>query len=375
MYLNILMLYGFLGLLCVFSFCAKTDTNNIKFAYFPIIIIVFLLYICFSCFQYIDVSDMSYWTEKNDLVRYKINYDRAINFSLRNYYLYNQQEPLYTLLVFLFRRITPYFSFFLVFIYVFNLFCFIKFIQTFITRYNFASLISAYSIYYTFFLQTYCLLRMGIAVSFSLLVYCSLSEKKMKQSVVLSIVSSLFHISSIYLLLLIMYYCFFNKHKRYFVLESIVLFFIGLIALKIVTKILPLFSNRYLHYLNLKSALALRTYITYFIFLIFMILKKQKFLERKGGDIFFVTMMSILYIFALQTVVSIFYRMIFFTYPALMFSSLWVFEIDKINKRNFFLSLMAKIYAILFWIMKVYQFCTNLWFDTGLDIYKLFYIN
>lgn len=380
MYLGLLFSFGFISLLFILSYLGNLKVNNVvekkkvilRFLPFNIILVIF--YFLFTSFQYIDLSNGAYWLQKNDLVRYKIMFDKAENIDLLPYMIMNQQEPLYSISAFLFRKLTSHFTFFLIVVYLFHLISIIKFIKVFSEKYTYELLIAYLSIYFTFFLQTFCMLRMGIAVSIALHVFCFLYKNNIRLASFLSLIASLFHFSAFFLFIIIIIYYFYNKkHVRLllfvFISSILGLCFIGILP-SLFIKILP----RYSIYLTAaKGELAINTYLTNFIFILLCVFKEKKLLRNRKILISYITLLSSVYIIEMQYVLSIFYRMIFFTYPSLVIISCKLFELYKITKNNYLLSIFARVYIILFWLLKIYTFCNSLWYDVGLHIYKLFY--
>lgn len=375
MYQNILLTFGFCGLIIVFSYIRIGNQLTKQMELFPFVILFFSLYIVFTSFQYIDLSTNAYWLQRNDLTRYKMNFDVAKKYSLKEFFVVNRQEPLYTLAIYIFRNISSSFSFFLAVIYIIHLYCFIYFLKEFVRKYTYPVLFGFFSIYYTFFLQTFCLLRMGIAVSISLLVLGFLNKGQLKKAIIFAVIASFIHISAAFLFIIIYIWHIFVKHRKLFIPLYILFFFIGFFFAKLLPKILGIAGSRYALYIDTgANSLAIKTYLTNFVFILLILYKKKKFLNEKIA-LNSIVVLTTVYVLDMQMGLSIFYRMIFFLYPSLSIVSYEILAEYKITKKDYLVPLFAKIYVLFFWFLKLYKFKNSIWSDVGLDIYKIFYFN
>ena len=175
-----LILFGYLKpeILFLNQTYIYTEKNRIavsrKIAYFPFILLIGALFLCHSSFQYINMANFARWIDggwSNDMSRYKFAFEDSIKYSLKDFIVFQAQEPLYLFLIYFFRRITSHFSFVLLAFYMFILYSTIRFLVCFVRNVSLLHVFSFFSIFYTFILTSYCLLRMGLAVSVGLYVY------------------------------------------------------------------------------------------------------------------------------------------------------------------------------------------------------------
>lgn len=381
MYLLLLFLIG-ISLFSLFFLYSRTskEYGSIKYYYVNKQIEVFFLFsigflfIIFCTFQYIDTSPSVRWINggiSNDMSRYKIAFDSIKNKSLKESFFSLGQEPLYVLYVYVLSRITSHFSVVLLVTYIFMLLSIYSFIKHFFTNKSFFLLCSTFIFIYTLVLTSFCLFRMGIALSFMYLAYIRMAKKKMLKSLVYIIIACGFHISAIYGFFVYVLYAYSEKNEiKKFLFLFFFLFFVEFFCAKLLNIILPRFIPGKAVYLT--GGIAKSTYLTNFLFILLLIPDVKRLYSDSSNRLLLIVFLASFYILPLQMVVSVFYRMIFYTYVGN------IFVINCINKRynkrsKFFSSFCVKSFLVFYLFIYLYKFYTNAWISYGLNTFKLFY--
>lgn len=346
-------------------------------SYFVFLFFFGSFFLVLSSFQYINTAEYarfpigSGWS--NDMSRYWFGFQDAGEYSLKKFMFSQGQEPIYLLLIFVANKITAHFSYILVFAYAFILISVLKFLKDFVKFDSFFTIIVFFSLFYTFILTSYCLFRMGLAVAVSLYTFRYIKLQKWKLAFVTAFIACGFHFSAAILFSIIVAYRIYNKKIsfNFFMLIFSFVFLFGIIFAKIIPSILKIFSSRYMSYKA--EGIAFNTYMTNFIFLILILYKRKIFFQDNIDDVCFITLLSSFFILDLQLVLGIFYRMIFFTYPCLVYIVSKLFKIYKVKKNEMLIPLCVRSFLIFYVFFFLYKFCTTSWFSYGLNNYELFY--
>lgn len=341
-------------------------------SYFPFLVFLLGSFLLFSSFQYVDTTNMGRWGA-NDLPRYYFSFNEACKYSFYDFFLKTMQEPLYLLFVWSVRRISTSFTVFLIIIYFFH-FCSLKrIVNDFNVPFTFFSIFSVYSLCFTTIIVSFCVLRMGIAVSWSYYFYIFLSQKKFKKSFITMLVAMGFHFSAIFLIFpLVLYWLFWNRSLQSVVCFFIVTFFIEFLLASLIQFLIPLVSSRYIAYINADNeAVAINTYFSSFLIVLLMLFQKQKF-ENMRNKLFFIIVLSILYILPLQRILSIFYRLIFFSYCGTSFALIEIVNVYKKGKDEF-LYFCAVIFSTLYLLLFLNSFFSNALENYDLLNYSIFH--
>lgn len=371
-------LFFSLGIYLNTSFVAGKNANlaNQRLTLYPVLILMFSLFVIISSFQYIDLSSSARWlnSNSNDLSRYKMGFDSFGSKSLKEAFFISGYEPLYTLTVFLIRKITKHFSFALLIIYAFNFISMYSFLKAVNTK-NLFFYFVFFVLFFTEILTSYCLLRMGIAVSFVLISYIFLMRKNYKKAILFSFIACGFHVSASFCFFVIVLYKFSENHTlKRLLFFAFVCFVLLLIFSKFLNYIITLIFPAKAVYLESNEGVAKNTYLTNFLFLMFLLFNQKNFYENKEARLMFCILLSTFYILSLQMVVTVFYRMIFFSYAGTSFIIYLLWNNYGSNKKmfsTFFVRSFISFYLLYF----LYKFSTAQWFSYGLDRFKLFFVN
>ena len=344
---------------------------------FPLLLLVFCIFVSISSFQYIDISPSAKWINmnNNDMSRYKMGFDSMGRMSIREAFVSQAQEPLYVLSVFLLRKISPYFSFALVVFYSFIFLCLTAYLKFFLYEKSFSFYFLFFTFLYTAVITSYCLLRMGLAIAWILLAYRYLFENDYKRALLFSVIACGFHFSAIFAFSVIIVFRFSERHSfRQVILFSTLLFAICFLFSKIVQHIIiSIFPSKSV-YIGGDGGVAKNTYISNFLFVLLMALNKKSFYKDRKSRLAFCILLCSFYIFPLQIVAVIFYRMIFFTYPGIFYIAYLVYK-NYGGKKHMFLNVSVRSFVIFYSLFFLYKFCTTTWLGYGLDRFSLFYIN
>lgn len=344
---------------------------------FPLLLFVFCVFVLISSFQYIDISPKAKWINinNNDMSRYKMGFDSMDGATLREAFISQAQEPLYILSVFLLRKFSPYFSFALIVFYSFIFLCLTAYLKIFLHEKRFFFYFLFFIFLYTTIITSYCLLRMGLAIAWILLAYRHLFENDYKRALLFSIIACGFHFSAIFAFSVIIVFRFSEKHSfKQVILFSILLFAICFVFSKIIQNIIILIFPSKSVYIGGDGGVAKKTYMTNFLFTLLMALNKKSFYEDRKSRLPFCILLCSFYIFPLQMVATIFYRMIFFTYPGIFYIAYLVYK-NYSAKKHMLINVSVRCFVVFYSLFFLYKFCTTVWFAYGLDRFSLFYIN
>lgn len=340
----------------------------------PFLIICFVFFIILSSFQYIDLSENAKWVRKNDLTRYAISFYQIHGLNIIDAFDKMGQEPLYVLLNYLVSKITSSFSVFLIICFSYINFCYYKFIKNMeLTRVK--SFIFLFFVFiYTIYLTSFCLLRMGLAVATGLLAIKPIKDKEWKKGSFITLLACGFHFSAVFIFFVILLYILFIKinNLKLFIIVFIFSFIIGLLFIRFIPSVLVLINGRYAFYKE--SSIAKNTYLTNILLIILILYKNKSFFASKNNVYHFVVLISSFYIMILQSVLGIFYRMIFFTYPSIVVILYELFRCYKVSKKEYLVPMSVKLFLIIYCLFYLYSFCTKSWYSYGLNEYKIFYI-
>lgn len=356
-------------------------TVNDKTRYFPLLMSIYFIFIMTVSFQYISTNPLDFGIYANsfDLIRYKKLFNDSIDYSLPKYLLLSGQEPIYSLIIWCLRRITSSFSIVLAILYSFIFFSLVHFLKAFKPKITPILIISFFSLVFTFIITTFCLLRMGLAVSAILYAYSSLIEAKRRNSkfktFFWSIIAVGFHFSATFFLIIYIMYKLFTKVNNlstYFAI-FIVLFIGSFLGSQLLRSLLSHFYSKFKSYNE--SAIAIGTYTSNFLFLVAILYRSKRFFLNKINCFHFIILTSSFFIVNGQIIMGVFYRMIFFTYPsiAIIISTLW--EIYKPSKKELFVPILLRSFIIVYIVYFLFTFITESWISYGLQTFDLFYLN
>ncbi|WP_041610406.1 EpsG family protein [Treponema brennaborense] len=341
-------------------------------SYFPFLIFLLGTLLFASSFQYIDTSNAGRWGT-NDLPRYYFSFNDADRYSFSDFFISNMQEPLYLLCVWIFRRILKSFSLFLVFVYTFHFIALKNILNCFKIPFAFFSILAIYSLCFTTVIVSFCVLRMGIAVSWSYYFYIFLRQKKFGKSFVTMLVAIGFHFSAVFLVFpLVLYKLFRQKSIKSILYFFAVTFLVEFAFALLIPFFVPFLSSRYVTYISTNdNAIAVSTYFSTFLIVILMLIQRQKF-EDERNKLLFIIVLSVLYILPLQRVLSIFYRLIFFTYCSTAFALIEIVSIYK-KSGSEILYLGASAFSVLYVLLFLNSFFCNALKSYGLLNYSIPY--
>lgn len=356
---------------------ARCGYESNRIIIFPLLLLVFCVFVSISSFQYIDISPKAKWIHinNNDMSRYKMGFDSMGGATLMEAFVSQAQEPLYVLSVFLLRKISPYFSFALAIFYSFIFLCLVTYLKIFLYEKRFFFYFLFFIFLYTAIVTSYCLLRMGLAIAWVLLAYRYLFENDYKRALLFSVIACGFHFSAIFAFSVIVVFRFSERHSfRQVMLFSMLLFAICFVFSKFVQNIINAIFPSKSVYIGGDGGVAKNTYMTNFLFTLLMALNKKSFYEDRKSRLTFCILLCSFYIFPLQMVATIFYRMIFFTYPGVFYVAYLVYK-NYGAKKHMLVNASVRCFVVFYALFFLYKFCTITWFSYGLDRFSLFYIN
>ena len=336
------------------------------------IILFYLVYASLGAFQFIETDRLIAIEKANDLPRYKLYYKIATECSSFKEALNKLSlEPLFTFLYYACGKISKSFSFFLFLFYSFNFISWYIFLKRICIKFNIITAFSFFSLIFSQYLMSFCLLRMGVAISIGLWVYIFLIDKKIYKALVSIILAVLVHNSSIFLFFpFFLYIIYLKKGIKKMFFGFLIFFILGFLLSSILPTILPLIARRYLAYMN-GTGVAVSTYLTNAFFILLIYIKRKTFFNDEVDYILFVFLLSSLFILDLQLVISMFYRMIYFTQPALFVVIGKVFSEYKLEKKHMERNLIIRLFIIFYLFFYYYKFSTGLWEALDLIDYRL----
>ena len=119
------------------------------------------------------------------------------------------------------------------------------------------------------------------------------------------------------------------------------------------------------------TGVAVSTYLTNAFFILLIYIKRKTFFNDEVDYILFVFLLSSLFILDLQLVISMFYRMIYFTQPALFVVIGKVFSEYKLEKKHMERNLIIRLFIIFYLFFYYYKFSTGVWEALDLIDYRL----
>lgn len=348
------------------------STRNKIFLLVDFLLLFYFAYVVFGTFQYIETNKYIAIVKANDLPRYKMYYGIVASSNSYGEAFENiGLEPFFTFLYYFCGKISSNFSFFLFLFYSFNFYSWLIFIKRFKKNFNIITAFAFFSFIFTQYLISFCLLRMEVAVTIALWVYIFLDKKKLYKAFFTIIFAVLVHNSAIFLLIpFFLYLIYLKKDIRRMFFCFLAIFSIGLIGSSILPFLLPLIARRYLAYMT-SSGVAFNTYLTNSFFLFLIYLKRKVFFKDFHDVLLVVFLLSSLLILDFQLAISMFYRMIYFTQPALFIIIGKVFSIYKLEAKHMERNFIIRIFLILYIFFYYYKFSTGVWEALDLVDYKL----
>lgn len=214
-----------------------------------------------------------------------------------------------------------------------------------------------FALFFTEILTSYCLLRMGIAVSFILISYIFLMRKNYKKAILFSFIACGFHISASFAFFVIVLYKFSENHTlKRLLFFAVICFVLLFIFSKFLNYLITLIFPAKAVYLDSDEGIAKNTYLTNFLFLILLLFNQKSFYKNKKARLMFCILLSTFYILPLQMVVTVFYRMIFFSYAGTAFVVYLLWNNYGSRKKIFSSFFCQKFCFILFALLFV-QIC------------------
>ena len=104
-----------------------------------------------------------------------------------------------------------------------------------------------------------------------------------------------------------------------------------------------------------------------------MMNRRKDFFRTNQNDICFIVLLSFFFILDLQLTLTIFYRMIFFTYFPVILVIQRLFQIYRVSKNDMIVPLFARLFLVVYLLFFLYKFCIGAWTSYGLNSYRLFY--
>ena len=355
--------------------------------YFPFLLSAVGVFLVLSGFQYINTAEFTRsgfdGTWSNDMSRYWFGFQDAGSLPFRLFLLSQGQEPLYLVFIYVMRKLTVHFSFVLLVAYAFFAVSVIQFLKDFVLfrsgvqRQSFlAAVLSFFVIFYIFILVSFCLFRMGLAVAISMHTCRFLLKGKWKGAYFASLVACGFHFSAMILFPVCIMYRIYRSGKlkfSFFLFLFFAVFVLGLVFAKVVPQIMKLFSSRYLAYGN-EEGVTVKMHFANILFVLMVLYRRKDFFRTKQDEVCFIILLSNFFVFDLQLIISIFYRMLMFSYPCSMILIPRLFQIYKIRRNDMIVPLLARLFLAIYLLYSLYIFCFYNWISYGLSSsYKLFY--
>lgn len=353
--------------------------------YFVFLLSAVVVFLIIAGFQYINTAEFTrdaFGGWSNDMSRYWFGFQDAGKQSLGQFMLSQMQEPLYLIFIYVMRRLTSHFSLVLLVAYGFYAVSVIKFLRDFVLfgggepRQPFAfAAFAFFCIMYVTILVSFSMFRTGLAVAIALHVYRFLLKEKWRKAYIVSLVACGFHFSAAILFpICIMYRIWRSKKLRlnFFMFIFFIVFVLGLAFARLVPTLMKMVAGRYVAYGN-SEGIAVNTYLTDFLLVLMILYRRKDFFRTKQDDICFIILLSSFFILDLQLALSIFYRMIFFTYFPVILVIQRLFQIYRVRKNDMIVPLFARLFLVVYLLLFLYKFCIGAWTSYGLNSYRLFY--
>ena len=233
---------------------------------------------------------------------------------------------------------------------------------------------SFFCLFYTLIITSYCLFRIGIAVTISLYTYRYLVHKKYKKAFLTIIIACGFHLSATILFPIWILYIIFNSKRisfNCFITFFCLIILLGFLFVIFVPSLFAIFGLRYVSYKS--NGIAINTYLSTFVFICLIIYKKKDFFKNNVDVNCFITLLCTFLIMDLQIVATIFYRMIYFIYPCIMIIIPRLYKIYRVKKSETIIPVFVRSFLLFYLFYFLYKFCSEGWISYGLNHYGLFY--
>jgi hypothetical protein len=342
----------------IFRFSAKT-------AYFPLLVILLLSFIIFTVFRAIGENGIG----GMDALAYKERFDAA-NQPLIQSLINQANEPLYGLFVWIIRKMSSDFRFFLLCYYLTLFIIQIKILSK--IDVSVITIFSYFAICFFLIIMSFCLMRNTLSMFICWLVYIDLDKKKYIKSIVLITIAVLIHFSAV--ICYPVWLCLVFADKNNFSLKKaiwcwIVMFILCFLLRVFMPAFLVFFDKKYATYLN-DTGLALNTFIGR-SYLIFLAIWKFKILIQHNSmnRIMLVVLLVNLLVIPLQSVLPIMYRMLMLADPAVFFLVPELICAYAINRKNYLINILIRISLFVYLLLSIYSFISGM-SNYGLDNYS-----
>ena len=286
----------------------KIKTNKEKNNMYYLISFLLLITILIPSFRYIDIN-----IGGRDNINYKYYFSISNNYNLIEFFTISPFEPMFDLMIWLTRKLTKDYTYFLLICNVIFYFCFLKLISI-LNRMNVNfSLLCIFNIV-ILYLQSFNILRNILAIFLSLYSIDFLIKKRYKYFVLLTLFLCGIHITSISLFIPLIFDFIINKvsgnkKNKYIILN--IAFFIVLIFITFGLSFI-LKNSRYISYIG-SGSFSIAHFLLFILILLLTFRYAKKIFILRSNKILFLIINSFFPFVILQIYSSMFYRFVIFS--------------------------------------------------------------
>jgi hypothetical protein len=338
------------------------------------LIIIFILYVSFIFFTVF--RDFSVGV---DTSTYLYIYRYISDFSkVTEAIIFSGFEPVFTVVFWIFGRVTDNYRIFLFFLYSFIFLFQVRLFKEKIT-FSFFSVVAYFSIIFLLLIVTsLSMMRNVFSIFVISTTYYYLNKNRYVPAFLLTLIGIGIHYSAVINLPVLLFLYIFDRKK--FNLKGIVtlfvfLFFLSFLFIPIIKSIIISLRPHYGSYF-VNTKLSIKSYI-FFITVISICLLKWKELIHSNqiNRIMFVSLLCTMFTIPIQLILEMAGRMLFFCYPATFFLLSEIWSISKLRNKNFFTNLCIRMILFVFMFYQItFSFFGNIFHTYGLDkfVFALF---
>lgn len=339
----------------------KNDKVNLKYSAISIILLLIagMIFVIFSSFRRIDIGYGG-----TDAITYK-NYFLSVNTNLKEALLIQNYEWGYSFIVWFGRTLTENYSLFLVFIYSFMFFGVIKFLKfSKWNNYNFFVI----ALMITLLINSFNINRVVLAVVLGLFVYIFLHKDQYIRALLLTIIATTIHISSVILFPCILTVYLMRNQKN--ISWKKILFWIAnfsIVSVAFLKFSSGLISSSKYGIYNQESSIAWPTYlIILFVFTLSLFKYKEMVLTNPFNKTLILILPIALIIAPLQIQFPILYRMLLFFLPVLYTLIPSLIVVLRFKKIDQFYNLIIQLVLVLYLATRLYVFFQTEIYSSGI---------
>jgi len=255
-------------------------------------VIAFIILVLFSILRSVEVG--------TDTITYVNSFRNATDFSFNweTMFLLKQKEPLYSLYIFLLRKVSNNYLIYFLVTYSIITYAVIRFVKS---CFNKKSHYTVLILFILLFVYHFSAIRSGLSGAFILLSFCYLKDNKILKALLFTVVATLFHYTAVINILFIFVYKLFSSNilkSRYTIALAIVTI---LISSNYVISFLQssLLGTKYSYYISYQGTLVGNAFIILLAILVWIYFKDLK-KQMGSNDVF---LYSTLYIASLVPII------------------------------------------------------------------------